>query len=573
MTITTAKLAQAVAHAYARPLAVPLALTALLLGQGARAADAPPLMPEAPVAPLTPGEAETGLSKWAPLAGRDVPTASFPLAAPLLRKEKFFTPTLDLRQSYSDNVALRPDGLERGSFVSEIAPGFRVKHTGPRLALNGQYEFHYYKMSDSDIPGVRRSSRMLRADGKAELVNELLYMDANAGIANQSISAFAQTRSGSPYTTANQTEVRSWRISPYLVHRFGSTASGELRYARDAVDSGTSGLGNTDGDTLSLRLNSGPSFKKFSWNLTASQQEIRDTERNDSTIKTTNLGMAYQLGHTFNVLAGVGYDDYDYQALGGSTAGRAWNAGLGWTPSRRTSIQATLGHRYYGPSRTLNATHRSRRTVWSIKYDDTVTTTRANFIIPSAVDTATLLDGLFLGTFPDPAERARAVDAYIRAAGLPPSIADNINFFSNRYMLQKQLRATMAFRGGRSGAVVSLFHLRRDALSVRATDSELLGSSLNTINDNVKQAGIETQFSYRLSGRTNLNLVANVTNNESLTTALQTRTHALRLSANHQLGARMVGTVELRHIRGNAAVQIDNPYTENAVAASISMQL
>jgi uncharacterized protein (PEP-CTERM system associated) len=140
-------------------------------------------------------------------------------------------------------------------------------------------------------------------------------------------------------------------------------------------------------------------------------------------------------------------------------------------------------------------------------------------------------------------------------------------------MLQKQLRATMAFRGARSGAVVSLFHLRRDALSVRATDSELLGSSLNTINDNVKQAGIETQFSYRLSGRTNLNLVANVTNNESLTTALQTRTHSLRLNANHQLGARMVGTVELRHIRGNAAVQIDNPYTENAVAASISMQL
>jgi hypothetical protein len=47
----------------------------------------------------------------------------------------------------------------------------------------------------------------------------------------------------------------------------------------------------------------------------------------------------------------------------------------------------------------------------------------------------------------------------------------------------------------------------------------------------------------------------------------------LRFNARHQLRARMFGTVELRHIKGNRSVEVASPYTENAVSASINMQL
>lgn len=566
MTITTAKLAGAIARAYARPLAVPLAVGALLLAPGAHAA-APP--DELPTAPVTEGI----LAPWTPQQS-NARTAGAPrVAAPPPRMERWFTPTFEVRETWSDNVALRGEGFERSSLVTELVPGLRLRHKSPRLVLSALAEFHYFKMSDNDIPGTRRSSRYLRSEGKAVLVDDLLYLDGNAAIRNQAISAFAQSTDGNDYATANRTEVRSWRLSPYLVHRFGSAATGELRYTRDAIDAGNSGLGNTTGNALSLRLNSAKRNQHFGWAFDASRQDIDEEVRNDATIKTANLNLTYKLSRTLNVLGGIGYDDYDYQSLGGANAGKSWNVGYGWTPSGRTSVQMTLGHRYYGPSRTLSALHRSRHTVWSIKYDDVVSTTRANFLIPSAVDTAALLDGLFLPNYPDPVERAAAVAAYIRATGLPPSLADSINFFSNRYMLQKQLRATMAYRGARSGAVVSLFHLRRDALSVRESDSVLLGNSLNTLNDNVKQQGIEATLSYRLSARTNLSLIANVTDNESLTTALKSRSNALRVSARHQLGARTAGTLELRHIKGNTSLQFASPYTENAISASLSMQL
>jgi uncharacterized protein (PEP-CTERM system associated) len=521
MTITTVKLARAVAQAYARPLGLPLMVAALLLAAPARA-------------------------DWT------------------------FVPTVDLRQTYTDNVALQRDGLEKSQFVTELTPGFRLKHAGPRLVVNAGYQLHYYAMQDRDISGTNRSSRNLSADAHAKLVEDLLYLDAIAGMSQQNVSPYAQTPNNG-FASTNRTEVKTWRLSPYLVHRFGSSATAELRYARDSVDAGTSGLGNTEADSLMLKLDSGAAFRTLGWGLQLSEQKIADDVADDTSIKAANANLRYRIAPTLNLTAGLGYDKYDYQALGGATGGKAWDTGFAWTPTPRTSLTASLGRRYYGPSRSLKALHRSRHTAWSINYDDAVTSTRANFLLPASIDTAALLDNLFRSMFPDPVERQRAVAAYIISANLPPSLAENINYFSNRYSLQKQLRASVAFRQGRTSVLYSLYRVRRDALSMRATDSELLGSTLNTINDRTEQQGFSATLDYRLSPRTQLNLSSEISDNASLVNELKSRSTSVRFSARHQLRAKLSGTVELRRIHG--AVLAGQPYTEHAVAASLSMQL
>ena len=523
MTITTAKqLPRAVAQAWARPVALPLALAALLLAPSARA-------------------------DWK------------------------FVPTLDLRETYTDNVALQPEDRAQGQFVTEITPGFLLKHSGPRLTVNARYQLQYFATQDHDISGTNRVARQLQAEARGKVIDDFLYFDANAARAQQNISPFGQIVTNNNYASANRTEVTTWRVSPYLVHRFGTTANAELRYARDSVDAGRTGLGSTDGNTLSFNLNSGTAYRTLGWGLALSQQEINSDVANDSTIKTANGNLRYKVAPTLDLTAVLGYDSYDYQTLGGATGGRAWNAGFAWTPSHRTSLTATLGHRYYGPSRALKALHRSRHTSWSINYDDSVTSSRANFLLPSAVDTADLLDGLFRPSYPDPVERQRAIEAYMLATHLPPSIANNINYFSNRYSLQKQLRATMAFRQGRTSALFSVYKVRREALSIRATDSDLLGSSLNTINDNTSQKGFTAQWDYRLTGRTNLALSSDIVDNESLSNGLKARSSSVRFDMRHQLRARMTGNLELRRIKG--AVLGGRPYTENALSASLNMQL
>ena len=503
-----------------------------------------------------------------------LPVALALLFAPAARAEAWrFTPTLDLRETYTDNVALREDANRQSQWVTEITPGLRVRMHGPRLVVDGAWQLQYFAMQDKEISGTNRSARSGQGKLQASLIDELLYVDAAAAIAQQGISPFGQLITDNNYASANRAEVKTWRISPYLVHRFGANANAELRYAHDSVDAGRTGLGNTDGDTLSLSVTSGVAFRRVGWGVVLSEQKIRDSLADDINIKNANLNLRYRAGRTLNLLAGIGYDKYDYNSLGGVNSGKAWNVGAAWTPTLRTSVQGTFGRRYYGPSRSLTALHRSRHTVWSINYDDSVASTRSNFLLPATIDTAAMLDRLFRPTFADPAERARAVDEYISRTGLPPSLADNVNYFSNRYSLQKQLRASMAFRQGRTSAIYSVYKVRREALSIREVDSPLLGSTGSTFNDDTDQAGFNATLNYRLTGRTSLNLVSDMVRSESLTNGFESRSSAVRFSVRHQLRSKLVGALSLRHIEGNTAFLGGRPYTENAVSASLSMQL
>ncbi len=549
MTITTAKLARAVSLAWARPL--PLALSALLLAPAARAIDLD----------------LDGVQKS--LNGLDVvkPDAN----------SWRIVPMLDVRQIFTDNINLAPPERAHSQFLTAISPGVTVKHKGPRLLVDGIYQVNLYANAH-DVYGTRPSSTNMRANAKAKLIDDMLFIDGSASIFNQSISPFAQLASDNDYASANRARVRTWQVSPYLINRFGRLARSEVRYRHDSVDAGRTGFGNSEGDTLSFRLNNGVHWDDLSWGLSASQQEIRDSVRNDSTIRTASANLGYQLLPTFGVNAAVLYDDYDYQSVGGANGGRGWNTGFRWTPSRRTSVAAGVGHRYYGPSRMLSAQHRTRRTAWNLSFDDSVITSRASFLLPrnglpvtgnpGDPAPADLGDGLFNPGIPDP-----NLPPVLPPVVLPPGFTDNLNFFSNRFSLQKQLRATMTLRGARSGAVTSLFKVRREALSVRTDDTDVVGTPLDTVYDNLIQTGVNTALSYRLTPRSNLTLSGNVTENESISTGFKARSKAIRLNLRHELGRKISGNAELRRVSGATGVTEGARYTENAISVSLNMTL
>jgi uncharacterized protein (PEP-CTERM system associated) len=345
----------------------------------------------------------------------------------------------------------------------------------------------------------------------------------------------------------------------------------QLRYTRDAVSAGTQGYGNTHGDSVSVNLAS-TRERRLGWNLYANRSHLTDRMAGDSTSTNLAAGLSWRLQPSFSLTAGGGYDDYDYNALGGRTRGRSWNAGFEWTPSPRTSLSANTGRRYYGQSRMLAAMHRSRHTVWNINYNEAVTTSRSQFLLPASVSTIDLLDRLFMPTIPDAAERRLAVQAYLQATGLPSSLANDVNYLSNRYMLQKQFQASAGFSGAHSLLLLSLFDTRNTALSLQQADSQLLGSSLSSLNDNVRQKGVSANFNYRLSSRSQVNAGLTASRSDSLTTAVSQDTRALRVGLTRQLERKLVGTLELRRAQGKTSTGARS-YTENAVSATLSMKL
>ena len=509
------------------------------------------------------------------------PLCLTPLAAALLvalpaHAEWKVNPSVSLSESYSDNVNQRSDDTKRSSWITEVSPSITAEAHSSRVDFSANARAYYYKYSEDNVPGVQDHQYQYDASGRVNVVDQLFYVDASAGASSRSISAFgplAEDPNGNRYTSDNQTDVKTWRISPYLTHRFGTFATGILRYSHDSVTSDSSSIfGDSTADGITLDIASGTGFRSVGWNLHVARQDTDNEIFGDTSAQNATLGVSYRVGPTLNLTATGGYDKYDYQALGGKTSGASWSVGFGYAPSPRTNIQMSIGRHYLGNTGSLLALHRSRHSTWKLGYSDAVTTSRSQFSLPAAIDTASMLDSLFTATIPDPVLRRQAVEAYILAAGLPSSLADNINYLTNRYMRQKLLQASSAFNWRHSSAVLSAYASERTALSSSESDSGLLGSQLRALNDSVRQAGLTAAFNYRLSSRSDVQAALSTTYAKSLDTALTSKQNSLRVGLSHRFGRSVRGSIDLRRTNGDSDIT-RRDYTENAVTATVTVQL
>lgn len=492
-------------------------------------------------------------------------------------------PSVSLKETYTDNVNLQSSELAEGQFVTELTPALSIGHTSRRLYLRSTFRVRAFAFTDHSVSGENRSANEFSLNSKATLIDDLLFLNLSGSRAQQTISAFGQQYAGNDYANANRAPVTTYSFSPYAVHSFGSTANLLLRFSRDSVQSSktaqgaVTGLGNTTGTTVSANLSSGRAFRSVSWNVGYSDQTQESSITDDTKSQVLNTQLRYRVQPTVSLLVNAGYDKYDYSALGGVTKGASYSAGFDWNPSTRTRVEATVGHRFVGSTKSLLVTHRSRRTVWNISYNDTITTSRANFLLPATVDTASMLDQLFIANFPDPVERQRAVAQYIATTGLPAQLLDSINYFSNRFMLQKELRGSVAFKLARTVIVGSLYSTRRNALSTQQSDSQLLGSSVGTLNDNTEQLGASISMDYRLSPRSTLKLTQTNSRSESTVASFTSSSNATRLQFTRRLSKALNGSVEVRSVSGNTGLFAGpggaRNYRENAIAASLSLTL
>lgn len=507
-------------------------------------------------------------------------TAAMLLAAPA-HADWRIAPTLSVTETYTDNVNLRSDELKRSEFVSQVTPGVTVFRESRRLSVSATAQWHQFAYLHNSGRDSNDGQRQYAGVLRGTVIDDMLFVDASASRGLRSVSAFGPNLSNDLYNLGNRAEVSTWSISPSLMHRFGNTANLQARYSRDSVESSRSTrFGNSTSDNASVILSSGSGFQTIGWGTNYYRQDLDNGLTGKSTTEMLGANLRYHLNSRIALTANAGYDRYRFEGPGGMNEGRNWSGGFIWTPSQRTRLEASLGRHFFGQTGSLAANHRSRRTTWNINYSDGITTSRSQFLLPATIDTAALLDGLFSASFPDPVERERIVAAYIAANGLPPSLADSVNYLSNRFMRQKMLRGSMAYRLARSSAVINAYVSDRVALSDQQSDSPLLGSQLSSLNNNVRQRGINASYTYQLNSRTSAIASWNLRRSRSLTTEIEDLQRTYRIGMTRRWDDRMLGVVELRHRTGGSGLGFagtpgnqGNPgYTENAVSASLSMQ-
>ncbi|MFC5477638.1 TIGR03016 family PEP-CTERM system-associated outer membrane protein [Massilia suwonensis] len=501
-----------------------------------------------------------------------------PLAAALLvalpaQAQWRVTPSVSLTETYSDNPTLASDANKRGQFITELTPELRVDGRNSRLQFTANARTTLFHYSEGRPTNARRNNSQYDASGTLKVIDDFMYVDAQANGGSRAISAFGPDDTGTNrYTSENRTQLANWSISPYLVRRFGNFAAATVRYTHDSVEADDTRFGKSESDGIALNLNSGRAWRDIGWNLRYTRQDVDMERYGKSSSENALAALSYRLHRTLNLTVTGGYDVYDYGDFGGRTSGASWSAGFAWNPTARTAVQASAGRHFLGNTGSLLATHRSRHTAWRASYSDSVTSTRQQFTQGQEIDTASLLDSLFALTYPDPIARRQAVEDYIRLAGLPEVTGEQINFLTNRYFRQKLAQASAAYNMRQHGAVLTLFADQRIALSSGEVDSELLGNQLFGLNDNVRQVGASAAYSYKMNARTSATASLTATRSQSLNTNLERDQQTLRLNLTQRFGRKVSGVVELRHTRGERGFNSAD-YTENAISATITAQL
>ena len=173
---------------------------------------------------------------WAPVWAQEAPNATpkaqdaadsarTPEAAPVLGRKYFIEPFASLTETLTDNGNLTTD--RQPDLINEASVGLRASANTARL--KGYLDYSLRGLIYTKGTADNQIQNSLAAFGTAELLESRVFVDVEAGISQQLISAFGTQSPDSALGNANRTEVANYALSPYVRGRLGAAAQYELR--------------------------------------------------------------------------------------------------------------------------------------------------------------------------------------------------------------------------------------------------------------------------------------------------------------------------------------------------------
>ncbi len=383
------------------------------------------------------------------------------------------SPSITVTETYTDNVDLDATSQENG-FVTQVAPRFALTGTGARLnaLLDYTANYFYYPGDNTDEHDLRHK---LQANLSSELISETFFIEGSANINQQFLDRRRAISAEQVSRTSNRRTVQTYQISPYLVHRFGSWASAELRYdlrhVRSAADASQTTANTVFGNSLShmgsLSVRSGRQFSKLNWTLTAQYSEEERENASKYNTTTTRADFSYQLSHMFSLLGSAGYQKRDAVGSFANFNGFIWDAGFRLVPGPRTSLSFRYGNQYDGETFSLDA-------LYKITAKDTISLTYTDRI------------------------RTFQSFAFDGAGGGNLNSSLNSDFISGDITRRKQWRLSISGTRGRTTYSSSAFYSQYQSDNL-ALDEKRYGASVS-INRNLNsRLSIDGRFSYNVS--------------------------------------------------------------------------
>jgi uncharacterized protein (PEP-CTERM system associated) len=485
------------------------------------------------------------------------------------------TPSLSIEERYSDNINLATSGQEESDWVTTISPGISVRRNGARLKVSADYSLSGLIHANGN--GDNRIDHNLNGRANAELLENWFFLDATARVSQVLTSlgggiGVDNTAGGNNLTTAS-----SYSLSPYLKHRFGSLMDLEARVATEGTFVGS---GGNDVNSLHYKLaaNSGADFYPLSWNASYDRRESGSGGASNLDSENASGSARYQLTHEFGLSAQAGMEkndfggatgqvrDFSYYGLGAywrpsrrfsmdaayniSDTGDFWSGSVTVNPTLRTSIQASSTVRSFGRSESLNLSHRTRRSHWSLRYQEDITNFQQQFLAFVGVVDFYLCPGGIAEVVP---------------TGTPPSDPTNCVFVNssniftpsllNETFVAKNLIGTVSYSRRRNTWQLSIYDNQRDFQTTTGSD---------------ETRGVQASWNFKPGALTTYTLTGGVSRIKASTDDRNDDLWNLRLVADRQFGQKVHGSIEVRHQQRDSNVT-GGDYKENSIAAHVNM--
>lgn len=466
-------------------------------------------------------------------------------------------PSLGLSQTLTDNNTLT-SAAKDAALVSVLTPGVSIRSSSGRLRGSLDYSLSAILYTKSEQKN--RTQQSMAAQGVAELVENALYVDARANIAQQASSAFGQQTADSRLGDPNRTEVASLNLAPYLRGRLGGLASFELRGT--AME--TNAKGGTTGDSRntggSLRVDGLGNGKLRWWSSLSTQKTHFKAGNTKNESSTANVGLRYRpdVDLEFGFNGGPERNDY----FGSRRSGSNYGVSANWSPSVRTKLASDWQYHDYGNSHSFSFEHRMSRSSWRILDAQSVslgdqsgaTGTRNNY---------ELLFLQFASIEPDLIKRDLLVRNYLQAQGLSPDAITSSGFLTSAPSTLRRQEISFSLLGQRTTLLTSLSQSTTSRLGTNITVGDDLAQSAKIV-----QRGLSVSLSHRLTPSASASLSFSEQQTRGDSAGLSTTLRSVLASWTGRLGLRTSVSLGARHTQFESSA----PYRENAIFANLTQQ-
>lgn len=473
------------------------------------------------------------------------------------------TPTLNTELTWTDNVSASRGGAsgDGGSdWILEVSPGITASRTSGRL--NGSLSARLRNLLYADNTDNNTSYLSLQGRGSFEAIEDLFFIDFDAGISRNNLSAFSGGAPGDPLASSRANETRTWSIAPRLESdlRFGEAGRGSVRYSSRGITSGSQGLGNQKVDTWSVNLADPGGFRFFGWGLAYSRTDsdggtAATSSRTEETVRGTLFA---NVSPQFRLRGIVGHESNDYDN-GRKDSGSIVGGGFDWYPTDRTAVSATVEDRIFGRGYDFSFNHRMRRSVWFVSASRDLSSTARE------LGNAIVFDEACLNLVSDPGYRPDITDPIERQL-LVLECLGLVSLRSNAAYVNQSVGGGFSLLGVRN---TLSFSVRRADRSLVSNISGLLPGDdfLNT--DRVRTTSATLSWSHQLTGTSSLD--ASLTRSESEgrdDPTLETTRLTGTLGVSRSLGPNTRAGLRYRYQDAEGSTD----YTENAITATLGMR-